>query len=166
MLANQSTLTCCSCCNLQCCGFLWLPLIIMLPGAKVNFARVWCITNPTPTSLGYLTLKRWHGKIWPQLRGLPGVADRITHLEGWPSAVKLFTIYHLSQSCTTWVSLLRLDKLLLFLDMSAWVPNAEASWWTVLFCEVWAHLFLFFVYETRFFLFVFALLSLDKLREL
>ena len=29
MLANQSTLTCCSCCNLQCCGFLLLPLIIM-----------------------------------------------------------------------------------------------------------------------------------------
>ena len=53
-------------------------------GAKVNFARIWCITNPTPTSLGYLTLKRWHGKIWPQLRGLPGVADRATHLEGWP----------------------------------------------------------------------------------
>ena len=54
------------------------------PGAKVNFVRIWCITNPTPTSLGYLTLKRWHGKIWPQLRGLPGVADRATHLEGWP----------------------------------------------------------------------------------
>ena len=147
------------------------------PGAKVNFARIWCITNPIPTSLGYLTLKRWHGKIWPQLRGLPGVADRATHLEGWPhlsckrdqikmrdymdrrvtpakwatmltwappprckqalkvspapstvSAVKLFTIYQLSQYCTTGVSLLRLDKLLLFLDMSAAVPNVEASW--------------------------------------
>ena len=63
---------------------LLLPLIIMPPGAKVNFARIWCITNPTPTSLGYLTLKRWHGKIWPQLRVLPGVADRATHLEGSP----------------------------------------------------------------------------------
>ena len=148
---------------------LWLSIVtfnnyVKPPGAKVNFARIWCITNPTPTSLGYLTLKRWHGKIWPQLRGLPGVADRATHLEGWPhlsckrdqikmrdymdrrvtpskwvtsptwgplppckqalkviesypspfsivSAVKSFTIYHLSQSCTTWVSLLRLDKL-------------------------------------------------------
>ena len=26
---TTSTLTCCSCCNLQCCGFLLLPLIIM-----------------------------------------------------------------------------------------------------------------------------------------
>ena len=38
----------------------------------------------SPTSLGYPILKRWHGKIWPQLRGLPGVADRATHLEGSP----------------------------------------------------------------------------------
>ena len=68
---------------------LWLSIVtfnnyVKPPGAKVNFARIWCITNPTPTSLGYLTLKRWHGKIWPQLRGLPGVADRATHLEGSP----------------------------------------------------------------------------------
>ena len=68
---------------------LWLYIVtfnnyVKPPSAKVNFARIWCITNPTPTSLGYLTLKRWHGKIWPQLRGLPGVADRATHLEGWP----------------------------------------------------------------------------------
>ena len=32
----------------------------------------------------YLILKHWHGRIWPQLRGLPGVADRATHLEGSP----------------------------------------------------------------------------------
>ena len=68
---------------------LWLSIVtfnnyVKPPSAKVNFARIWCITNPTPTSLGFLTLKRWHGKIWPQLRGLPGVADRATHLEGWP----------------------------------------------------------------------------------
>ena len=68
---------------------LWLSIVtfnnyVKPPSAKVNFARIWCITNPTPTSLGYLTLKRWHGKIWPQLRGLPGVADQATHLEGSP----------------------------------------------------------------------------------
>ena len=68
---------------------LWLSIVtfnnyVKPPGAKVNFARIWCITNPTPTSLGYLTLKRWHGRIWPQLIGLPGVADRATHLEGSP----------------------------------------------------------------------------------
>ena len=69
---------------------LWLSIVtfnnnVKPPGAKVNFTRIWCIsTNPTPTSLGYLTLKRWYGKIWPQLRGLPSVADRATHLEGSP----------------------------------------------------------------------------------
>ena len=68
---------------------LWLSIVtfnnyVKPPGAKVNFVRIWCITNLTPTSLGYLTLKRWHGKIWLQLRGLPDVADRATHLEGSP----------------------------------------------------------------------------------
>ena len=68
---------------------LWLSIItfnnyVKPPRAKVNFAQIWCITNPTPTSLGYLTLKRWHGRMWPQLRGSPSVADRATHLEGWP----------------------------------------------------------------------------------
>ena len=150
---------------------LWLSIVtfnnyVKPPGAKVNFARIWCITNPTPTSLGYLTLKRLHCKIWPQLRGLPDVADRATHLEGSPhvinymgrgvtapkwvtmptwgppppskQALKVSPVpflqfqqinhsRHLSQSCATWVSLLRLDKLLLFLDISASVPNVEAS---------------------------------------
>ena len=69
---------------------LWLSIVtfndyVKPPGAKVNFAPIWCITNPTPTSLGYLTFKGWHGKIWPQLRsGLPNVADRATHLEESP----------------------------------------------------------------------------------
>ena len=68
---------------------LWLSIVtlnnyVKPPGAKVNFARIWCITNLTPTILGYLTLKHWHGKIWPQLRGLPSVADWATHLEGSP----------------------------------------------------------------------------------
>ena len=69
---------------------LWLSIVtfnnnVKPPGAKVNFTRIWCIsTNPTPTSLGYLTLKRWYGKTWPQLRGLPSVADRATDLEGSP----------------------------------------------------------------------------------
>ena len=68
---------------------LWVSIFtfnnyVKPPSAKVNFAQIWCITNPTPTSLGYLTLKRWEGKIWRQLRGLPGVANRATHLEGSP----------------------------------------------------------------------------------
>ena len=43
--------SCCSCCNLQCCGFLLLPLIMIIrckDTAKVNFAWIWCFTNQTP----------------------------------------------------------------------------------------------------------------------
>ena len=43
------TLTCCPCYNLQCCGFLWLPLIIMQSHRQSVFSRIWCITNPTPS---------------------------------------------------------------------------------------------------------------------
>ena len=46
--------------------------------------REYVSTNPTPTSLGYLTFKRWHGKILPQLRGLSSVEDRATHPQGSP----------------------------------------------------------------------------------
>ena len=68
---------------------MWLSIVtfnnyVKPPGTKVNFAQIWCITNPTTTSLGYLSLKHWHGRIWPQLRGLPGVAHRVIHLEGSP----------------------------------------------------------------------------------
>ena len=79
----------------------------------------------------------WTGGL-PQLSGrpcLPGPppprceqALKVSPAPSTVSAVKLFTIYQLSQYCTTGVSLLRLDKLLLFLDMSAAVPNVEASW--------------------------------------
>ena len=37
-----------------------------------------------PGQAGYPTLKRLHGKIWPRLRGLPGLADRATRLGGSP----------------------------------------------------------------------------------
>ena len=37
-----------------------------------------------PGLVGYPTLKRLHGKILPRLRGLPGLADRTTHLGGSP----------------------------------------------------------------------------------
>ena len=42
------------------------------------------------------------------------------------------------------------------------MPNVEASWWTVLFCEAWANLFLFFVYETRFFVVSFCFVKLRQ----
>ena len=37
-----------------------------------------------PGQAGYPTLKRLHGKIWPRLRGLPGLADWATRLGGSP----------------------------------------------------------------------------------
>ena len=52
-------------------------------GRHILVYFVYLMYGSTPPG-GYLTLKRWHGKIWPPLRGLPGVADRATHLEGSP----------------------------------------------------------------------------------
>ena len=37
-----------------------------------------------PGQAGYPTLKRLHGKIWPRLRGLPGLEVRTTRLGGSP----------------------------------------------------------------------------------
>ena len=55
--------------------------------AKVNFARIWCITNPTPARRvtppwNFWTLKHltWQNIIWPQLRGLRGLVDQATRL--------------------------------------------------------------------------------------
>ena len=56
------------------------PSVLCKATAKVNFARIWCITNPTPARRVTFTLKRLHGKIWPRLRGQPGLVDRATRL--------------------------------------------------------------------------------------
>ena len=38
----------------------------------------------SPGWAGYPTLKRLHGKMWPRLWGLAGLADRATRLDGHP----------------------------------------------------------------------------------
>ena len=66
---------------------LWLSIVTFNNDAKLPtkwILREFNIANPTPTSQGYPTLKRLHDKIWPRLRGLPGLADRATHLGGSP----------------------------------------------------------------------------------
>ena len=80
----SSTLTCRSCCNLQCCGCLLLPLIMMQSHRQSEFCANLMYHESDPGQAGYPTLKRLHGKIWPRLRGLPGLADRATRRGGSP----------------------------------------------------------------------------------
>ena len=46
----------------------------------MNLARIQ-YRESDPGLAGYPTLKRLHGKILPQLRGLPGLANRAARLE-------------------------------------------------------------------------------------
>ena len=60
---------CCSCCNLS---ELWLPIVtLMLQSLRQRLQ-------------GYPTLTRLHGKVWPWLRGLFGLAHWATRLDGSP----------------------------------------------------------------------------------
>ena len=58
-----STLTCCSCCNLQCNGFLLLTLIMMQSHHQSEVCESLMYHESDPGQAGYLTLKRLHGKI-------------------------------------------------------------------------------------------------------
>ena len=69
---------CCSSCNLQYLGILLLPLIMMQGHRQSVFCANLMYCESDPGYVGYPTLKCLHGKIWPQLRGLPGLADRAT----------------------------------------------------------------------------------------
>ena len=69
---------CCSSCNLQYLGILLLPLIMMQSHRQSVFCANLMYCESDPGYVGYPTLKNLHGKIWPQLRGLPGLADRAT----------------------------------------------------------------------------------------
>ena len=77
------TLICCSCCNLQCCGFLLLPFM-MQSHRQSEFCANLMYHESDPCLAGYPTLKRLNGKILPWLRGLPGLADRDTRFGGSP----------------------------------------------------------------------------------
>ena len=58
-----SSLTCCSCCNLQCNSFLLLTLIMMQSHRQNEFCANLMYHKSDPGQVGYPTLKRLHGKI-------------------------------------------------------------------------------------------------------
>ena len=84
VLALNALLTCCSQsgCNLQHCSILFLLLIMVQSHCQSEFCLNLMYHESDPDYVGYPTLKRLHGKIWPRLRGLPGLADRATRLGG------------------------------------------------------------------------------------
>ena len=65
---------------------LWLSIVTFNNDTKLPpkwILRELSTANPTPTRR-VIHLKRLHSKIWPRLRGLPGLADRATRLGGSP----------------------------------------------------------------------------------
>ena len=84
MLANHvfwrfersSTLTCCSCCNLQSCGFLLFPLIMMQ-----NHRQKWILCKFDVSRMYHPTLKFYMAKFDPGWEGYPvwqtGLATRL-----------------------------------------------------------------------------------------
>ena len=74
----------CSCCNLQCDGFLLLTLIMMPSHRQSEFCANLMYHESNPGQAGHPTLKRLHGKIWPRLRGQPDLLDRAARLSGSP----------------------------------------------------------------------------------
>ena len=50
----------------------------------MNFARIWCIPNPTPARRVTPPWNVYMAKFDPGLEGLPGLADRTTRLGGSP----------------------------------------------------------------------------------
>ena len=80
MLANHLVLaiyallhsSCCSCCNLQCCGFLLLPSIMIYTKPPLKWILHGFDASRIRPRLGGLPhLERLHGKILPRLRGSP-----------------------------------------------------------------------------------------------
>ena len=59
---------------------LWLYIVTFNNDAKLP--PKWILRESDPGKASYPTLKRLHGKIWPRLRGLPGLANRATRLGG------------------------------------------------------------------------------------
>ena len=64
---------------------LWLSIVTFNNDAKPPSKWILCefdVSRIRPRLGGLPHLERLHGKIWPRLRGLPGLADRATRL-GW-----------------------------------------------------------------------------------
>ena len=66
-------------------AFYQLPLIIMQSHRQSEFRANLMYHESDPGQAGYPTLKRSHGKIWPRLRGLPGLAVQAPALAGHPT---------------------------------------------------------------------------------
>ena len=81
----------------------------------MDLSSHWRITHNKGAISHYPTLKGFHGKIWPQLRGLPSLADRATTLGGvasWPPVMETRSyenerlygqVGYLEGSSPTWV---------------------------------------------------------------
>ena len=66
---------------------LWLSIVSFNNDAKPPpkwILREFDVSRIRPRPGGLPHLERLHGKIWPRLRGLPGLADRATRLGGSP----------------------------------------------------------------------------------
>ena len=66
---------------------LWLSIVSFNNDAKPPpkwILREFDVSRIRPRLGGLPHLERLHGKIWPRLRGLPGLADRTTRLDGSP----------------------------------------------------------------------------------
>ena len=66
---------------------LWLSIVSFNNDAKPPpkwILREFDVSRIGPRQGGLPHLERLHGKIWPRLRGLPGLADRTTRLGGSP----------------------------------------------------------------------------------
>ena len=66
---------------------LWLSIVSFNNDAKPPPKWILCefdVSRIGPRLGGLPHLERLHGKIWPRLRGLPGLADRATRLGGSP----------------------------------------------------------------------------------
>ena len=66
---------------------LWLSIVSFNNDAKPPpkwILREFDVSRIGPRLGGLPHLERLHGKIWPRLRGLPGLADRATRLGGSP----------------------------------------------------------------------------------
>ena len=66
---------------------LWLSIVTFNNDAKPPpkwILREFDVSRIRPRPGGLPHLERLHGKIWPRLRGLPGLADRATRLGGSP----------------------------------------------------------------------------------
>ena len=64
---------------------LWLSIVSFNNDAKLppkSILREFDVSRIRPWLRGWPDLERLHGKIWPRLRGLPGLADRATRLGG------------------------------------------------------------------------------------